>query len=47
MVQSFYMSFNLDKQATEVLFSRNVNPDNHPKLTLTVTKFSNAHLRNT
>ena len=43
------MSFDPDpnKQATEVLFSRKVNFDDHPKLTLTFTKFNNAHHRNT
>ena len=43
------MSFNpeLNKQATEVLFSCKINSDDHPKLTFMVTKFNNAHHRNT
>ena len=41
------MSFNPDpnKQATEMLFSRKINSDDHPKLA--VTNFNNAHLRKT
>ena len=43
------MSFDPDpnKQATEVLFSRKVNYDDHPKLTFNGTKFNNGHHRNT